>query len=118
MLLYGWLFFEVKLYSDMLLQLVYALLQGYGWWRWSRGQVVAGKVRVERLTPGSLRNGLLAGAIGGAALGFTMHRLADAACPGWTRCWPPIASLPASGLRASRSPPGGCGSCSMQVLKR
>lgn len=80
-LLYGGLFFEVKLYSDMLLQFVYALLQGYGWWRWSCGQQEGGKVRVERLAPGSLRNGLLAGAIGGAALGFTMARLTDAVLP-------------------------------------
>ena len=44
-------------------------------------QQVGGKVRVERLAPGSLRNGLLAGAIGGAARGFTMARLTDAALP-------------------------------------
>ncbi|MDP0995797.1 nicotinamide mononucleotide transporter family protein, partial [Klebsiella pneumoniae] len=31
-LLYAWIFFDVKLYSDMLLQLVFAALQGYGWW--------------------------------------------------------------------------------------
>lgn len=28
-LLYAWIFFDVKLYSDMLLQLVFAVLQGY-----------------------------------------------------------------------------------------
>ena len=35
-LIYGWLFYEVKLYSGMLLQLAYALLQLYGWWQWQR----------------------------------------------------------------------------------
>ena len=35
-LLYSWVFFEVRLYSDMLLQLVYAVLQLYGWWQWTR----------------------------------------------------------------------------------
>ncbi len=35
--LYAWIFFEVKLYSDMLLQMVYAALQLYGWWQWTRG---------------------------------------------------------------------------------
>ncbi|PTU03992.1 aminotransferase, partial [Pseudomonas sp. HMWF031] len=34
-LLYSWIFFEVKLYSDMLLQLIYAALQLYGWWHWT-----------------------------------------------------------------------------------
>lgn len=35
-LIYGWLFYEVKLYSGMLLQLAYAILQVYGWWQWKR----------------------------------------------------------------------------------
>ncbi|MCE6983890.1 nicotinamide riboside transporter PnuC, partial [Pseudomonas frederiksbergensis] len=35
-LLYTWVFYDVKLYSDMLLQLVYAVLQLYGWWQWTR----------------------------------------------------------------------------------
>ncbi|WP_129211065.1 nicotinamide riboside transporter PnuC [Candidatus Pseudomonas adelgestsugas] len=34
-LIYVWVFFEVKLYSDMLLQLVYAGLQLYSWWQWT-----------------------------------------------------------------------------------
>ena len=34
-LLYSWIFFEVKLYSDMLLQVIYAALQLYGWWQWT-----------------------------------------------------------------------------------
>lgn len=80
-LLYGRLFFEVKLYSDMLLQLAFALLQGYGWWHWKTGRIDAGKVRVERLAPGQLRSGLVAGALGGIALGFAMHALTDAALP-------------------------------------
>ena len=35
--IYSWLFYEVKLYSDMLLQGVFAVLQLYGWWQWTRG---------------------------------------------------------------------------------
>lgn len=50
-LLYAWIFFSVKLYSDMLLQLVFVVLQFYGWWQWSKGGSDHGKVRVERLPP-------------------------------------------------------------------
>lgn len=32
--LYGWIFFDAKLYSDMLLQGAFAVLQVYGWQRW------------------------------------------------------------------------------------
>src|SRR5476651_1477355 len=35
-LVYSWIFFDVKLYSDMLLQVIYAALQLYGWWQWTR----------------------------------------------------------------------------------
>lgn len=80
-LLYAWIFFEVKLYSDMLLQLVFAVLQGYGWWRWSTGRVDAGKVRVERLPVQEAWRHLLAGLIGAVALGAVMHHFTDAALP-------------------------------------
>ncbi|MBD9462621.1 MULTISPECIES: nicotinamide riboside transporter PnuC [unclassified Pseudomonas] len=80
-LLYAWIFFDVKLYSDMLLQLVFAVLQGYGWWRWSTGRVEAGKVRVERLPPNEAWRHLLAGAVGAVALGAVMHHFTDAALP-------------------------------------
>lgn len=36
-LLYIGVFYDARLYSEMLLQMTYALLQGYGWWRWMRG---------------------------------------------------------------------------------
>lgn len=34
--IYIWIFFDVKLYSDMLLQVIYAGLQVYGWLQWTR----------------------------------------------------------------------------------
>lgn len=80
-LLYAWIFFGVKLYSDMLLQLVFAVLQGYGWWRWSSGQSVAGKVRVERLPLREALLSLLAGLLGAVLLGSLMHHYTDAAVP-------------------------------------
>jgi nicotinamide mononucleotide transporter len=80
-LLYAWIFFDVKLYSDMLLQLVFAVLQGYGWWRWSTGRIDAGKVRVERLPPQEAWRHLLAGLVGAVALGAVMHHFTDAALP-------------------------------------
>lgn len=80
-LLYAWLFYHWKLYSDMLLQGVYAVLQGYGWWRWRQGLHEDGTVRVGPLP---LREGALSlalGAAGALALGWLMHRHTDAALP-------------------------------------
>lgn len=80
-LLYAWIFFSVKLYSDMLLQLVFVVLQFYGWWQWSQGGSEQGKVRVERLPPATALSSCLAGAVGALALGWAMHTHTDAALP-------------------------------------
>lgn len=80
-LLYAWLFYQWKLYSDMLLQGVYVFLQGYGWWRWSQGRLDDGKVQVGPLPRREAALSLLAGAAGALALGWLMHRHTDAALP-------------------------------------
>ncbi len=80
-LLYAWIFFEVKLYCDMLLQLVFAVLQGYGWWRWSQGASGAGKVRVQRLPRREAVVSLALGLTGAVLLGAVMQRYTDASAP-------------------------------------
>lgn len=80
-LLYAWIFFSVKLYSDMLLQLIFVVLQFYGWWQWSRGDSAQGKVRVGRLPSTTALRSSLAGVGGAVALGWAMHSYTDAALP-------------------------------------
>ncbi|WP_460123562.1 nicotinamide riboside transporter PnuC [Pseudomonas sp. S2_C03] len=80
-LVYSWVFFEVKLYSDMLLQVIYAGLQLYGWWQWTRaGQDHRGR-DVTRLGTQALAGGLALGAIGSLLLGAAMAHWTDAAQP-------------------------------------
>ncbi|WP_397453516.1 nicotinamide riboside transporter PnuC [Pseudomonas sp. NA-150] len=80
-LLYTWVFYGVKLYSDMLLQGVYAVLQVYGWWQWTRrGQAQHTRV-VTYLATAPLLLGLLAGAALSLALGAAMAHFTDAAQP-------------------------------------
>lgn len=80
-LIYVWIFFEVKLYSDMLLQGLYAVLQGYGWWQWTRGGARHDGREVSRLTPRQRTTGLGLGAAGSLALGYVMATHTDAAAP-------------------------------------
>ncbi|WP_369940325.1 nicotinamide riboside transporter PnuC [Xanthomonas medicagonis] len=80
-LLYAWLFYQWKLYSDMLLQVVYVVLQVYGWWRWSQGRLDDGRVHVGPLPRREGALSLLAGAAGAALLGWAMHCCTDAALP-------------------------------------
>ncbi|AOK31649.1 aminotransferase [Burkholderia singularis] len=90
--LYGWIFFDAKLYSDMLLQGAFAALQIYGWRRWlaQRGSEGAGDgsaaghgdvapaadVGIAKLAPG-----MLAAIVGSVALGAAMAHWTDAALP-------------------------------------
>jgi len=94
-LLYAWIFYDAKLYSDTLLQGIFAVLQGYGWWRWSQGGLSEGKVHVARLSLREGLLGLLSGAVGAALLGGLMVHFTDAAVP-WVD-----ASLTAFSLVAS-----------------
>lgn len=80
-LLYSWVFFEVKLYSDMLLQVIYAALQMYGWWQWTRGGDARLGRQVSQLAVAPIALGLSLGAIGSLALGAVMAHWTDAAQP-------------------------------------
>lgn len=80
-LLYAWIFYDAKLYSDMLLQVLFAFLQGYGWWRWSTGGLDHGKVHVGQLALGEAAIGLIVGAVGALLLGSLMATFTDAAVP-------------------------------------
>ena len=80
-LIYGWLFYEVKLYSGMLLQLAYAILQLYGWWQWKRPGRTEDARQVSRLQGPALFAGLAAGVLLSAALGTAMANWTDAVLP-------------------------------------
>lgn len=79
--LYSWIFYEVKLYSDMLLQLIYAVLQLYGWWQWTRPDRVADARQVSSLRTAALLKGLAAGLVASLSLGAAMAHWTDAAQP-------------------------------------
>ncbi|MCP1506402.1 nicotinamide mononucleotide transporter [Pseudomonas marginalis] len=81
-LLYTWVFYDVKLYSDMLLQVVYAALQVYGWWQWTRraGDIKPGR-QVTSLGWPAIMTSLAIGAVGSLLLGAAMAHWTDAAQP-------------------------------------
>ncbi len=81
--LYAWIFFGAKLYSDMLLQGFFFVVQIYGWLHWLGRRDETGLVIVERLTK---KAGLVYAAsavVGIALLGGAMARFTDASFPFW-----------------------------------
>lgn len=79
--LYAEVFRETRLYSDMLLQGVFAAFCVYGWWHWRRGLQEEGSVRVERLDWQGYLWGAAAGALGSLMLGYLMAHYTNAVLP-------------------------------------
>ena len=97
-MLFVWIFWQAKLYSDTILHVIYVVLQVTGWVAWVRGNNRAddGEMPVRVLSPRGL---LLAAGValaGTALLGFAMS-FTDAALP-WADAFTTAASLTAQAL--------------------
>ena len=79
--LYAVVFREAKLYADMGLQIIYAVLSVYGWYQWLYGGQGRTQLRVSRTTPRLAVLLALIAASGSALLGTLLHRTTDAALP-------------------------------------
>jgi len=81
--LYAFVFLGARLYSDMLLQGFFLVLNFYGWVNWRRSRDEAGEVVVLMLGWPMRIATLVGGAIAILGWGAVMHRLTDAAAPWW-----------------------------------
>jgi nicotinamide mononucleotide transporter len=82
-LLFVVVFWQAKLYADMGLQVVYAILSVYGWYEWLYGGKGRGERAVSRTPRFVLVPLLLAGLLGLVGLGLFLRRATDAALPFW-----------------------------------
>ena len=80
-LIYAWVFIEVRLYSDALLQGAFAAMLVYGWSRWLRNLGKDGRVRVATLPLPHASAHLALGALGALALGAFMAHCTRADLP-------------------------------------
>lgn len=81
--LYFLIFREQRLYSDMLLQVFFGVVQMYGWWAWARAGGLDGPVAVTRMDRAEAA-GWAGGVIVATALwGTAMDRWTNAVQPHW-----------------------------------
>ncbi len=80
-LVYGWIFVQARLYSDALLQVLFAGFIVYGWMRWIGHLDSTGRVRITPLPARRAWISVALGLVGAAVLGWSMHRYTDAALP-------------------------------------
>ncbi|MBL4631275.1 MAG: nicotinamide mononucleotide transporter [Paraglaciecola sp.] len=79
--IYAWIFYEVKLYSDMALHLFYIGFQIYGWMLWKNAQDPTGQIVVNQGTTKEYTLWLIAIVIGTAVVGTIMQNSTDASFP-------------------------------------
>ncbi|MCB1459368.1 MAG: nicotinamide mononucleotide transporter, partial [Nitratireductor sp.] len=82
-ILYGWIFFEARLYSDALLQIFFLVIQIFGIFWWLKGRDDTGLVMARDLPAQSAGLTALTALLATLALGYVMHRWTDAALPYW-----------------------------------
>ena len=103
--LYVVIFYRVKLYSDLILQFAYVVLQIYGWRQWTRTGAAGAEesaVPVRRLPGRALAGWVAAIAAGTLLWGAGMARWTDAALP-YGDAFTTVASLAAQWLLARRA---------------
>ena len=79
--LYSIVFYEAKLYADMGLQVIYAILSISGWYEWLYGGAGRTELHVARTGPRLAALLALIAAAGSGILGVFLHRATDAALP-------------------------------------
>jgi nicotinamide mononucleotide transporter len=79
--LYAWFFFEANLYSQVLLHSVFAAMQLYGWWAWTRGATGERGRPVTRANSREVSIGIGSAMLASLLLGSAMANFTGAAFP-------------------------------------
>lgn len=79
--LFAVLFYRVKLYADVSLQVFFILASIYGWWKWRFGGGDKSELPITTLKPRFFAGALALAGILTVAYGFALHRWTDASFP-------------------------------------
>jgi nicotinamide mononucleotide transporter len=79
--IYIFIFFEVKLYADMGLQVFFIVLQVYGWYEWLYGGKNKTELHVSKILLREIYYTIIFVIVATAVIGYTLHKLTDASLP-------------------------------------
>jgi nicotinamide mononucleotide transporter len=82
-ILYLYVFYYARLYSDVLLQVYFLATSFYGWYQWQYGGDGATELAVSRLSTAGIVSWASVLVVSSLALGFFMKRKTRAALPYW-----------------------------------
>ena len=81
-----WVFQQARLYSDMVLHIIYVPMQLYGWYHWLHGKgrdPALEQIPISRISVSGVIGWGIAAAAAIAIDGYVMHRYFNAALPYW-----------------------------------
>lgn len=100
-LLFIVIFYNAKLYSDLILHVIYVFMQMYGWYYWLHGGINHSKLQVTRLRSSCMMVWVTVCIIGTIAWGWLMQSYTDASVP-YPDAFTTITSLVAQWLMARK----------------
>ena len=80
---YAFIFYEARLYSDLMLQLVYVVMQFYGWYYWIYGNKNSEELKVTKLSSQQIMMWTIVLIVGSIVLGWLMKKYTNADLPYW-----------------------------------
>lgn len=80
-LLYTWIFYEVRLYAETGLQIVWLALLLYGWYHWLHGGVNRAEAAVSRTPRWGWASVLMSGVVATVAIAIVQKRFTDNPAP-------------------------------------
>ncbi|SDB89659.1 nicotinamide riboside transporter PnuC [Acinetobacter boissieri] len=80
-LLYGDLFFQYRLYGEVLLQIIFVIMSMYGLWVWFKNKQHDHDITVEPLAIKTLVLQLILAAVFGVLFGWGLHQFTNASLP-------------------------------------
>lgn len=99
--LYIYIFYQVKLYSDLILHIIYVGLQVYGWYHWLWGGQNKTVLKVTQTPPAKLAAWIFTTFAGTLSWGWFMSRMTDASVP-YGDAFTTVVSLCAQWLMAQK----------------
>lgn len=79
--LYAYLFFQVKLYGETILQFFFMIINFYGFYHWLKGKQQDHEIRIEPIAIKNVIIQMILAALGGLVFGLSLHYFTDAALP-------------------------------------
>ncbi|MCF9047400.1 nicotinamide riboside transporter PnuC [Acinetobacter nectaris] len=80
-ILYGYLFFEYKLYGEVILQFIFLIMNFYGFYFWLKTKQEQQDIRIEPLAMNHLVLQVILAELFGLLFGFTLKTFTNAAVP-------------------------------------